>query len=514
MLERMLTVAVFLFFFWPAQAATIFVPDNQPTLQDAINAAVDGDTVIVRPGTYLETVNFGPSGVPKAIKVKSERGPAVTTIDGGQSDHVVSFISGEGLNSVLEGFTVTNGKSGIYCRSSSPSIIKNIITGNKTFFDGGGIVCIYSNANIVGNIISGNEAYYSGGGIDCHSASPSIVHNFISANRAFEYGGGGIYCYASASPIIFDNIITGNVADDYGGGVYCRDGSSPGIINNIIARNKASYIGGGICCREGSSPSITNNKVSENFSDSFGGGIACRDTSSPRISNTTIYRNRASTRGGGIYTYKGSTSLTNTICYDNSSPSGSEIYVESGDPPVSYCNVKGGWPGLGNIDADPLFANPLYGDFHITWNSPCRNSGNDSYVTMLTDFEGDPRIHDGRVDMGADEFYPHLYSFGDVVPGGSFSLRIIGTPSTPAILALGSGVQDPPSSTLYGDLYLQLPLLQTIFLGPIPPEGLRHLTVSVPSSWIPGEEKPMQALCGLLGSPGSVLTNLLVLTVQ
>src|SRR5437762_4550685 len=116
-----------------ARAATINVPAGQPTIQAAINAASDGDTVLVAPGTYRENISF----MGKAITVTSSGGPAVTTINGGARGTVVMFITNEGRNSVLSGFTVTNGNSylnyqnlgildyeggGIYVNSASPTI--------------------------------------------------------------------------------------------------------------------------------------------------------------------------------------------------------------------------------------------------------------------------------------------------------------------------------------------------------------------------------------------------------
>src|SRR5437867_11657103 len=88
-----------------ARAATINVPASQPTIQAAINAASNGDTVLVEPGTYRENINF----MGKAITVPSSGGPAVTTIDGGVARSVVAFTPNEGTNSVLSGLTFTNG---------------------------------------------------------------------------------------------------------------------------------------------------------------------------------------------------------------------------------------------------------------------------------------------------------------------------------------------------------------------------------------------------------------------
>jgi hypothetical protein len=214
---------------------------------------------------------------------------------------------------------------------------------------------------------------------------------------------------------------------------------------------------------------------------------------------------------GGIQScYGGNPPVTNCILWGDFP---NEI---GGSAVVTYSDVEGGWPGEGNIDADPLFADADKEDYHLTWNSPCRNTGDNSvFPTPFTDYEGDPRIAQGTVDMGIDEFYPHLYQVGVVGLFSTFWVKVIGNPGTsPITLAQGSGIQDPPQSTPYGDLYIVLPPVKIFNLGAIPADGILVVSTKKPPGWQLGDSHPFQALVGPLGNPASVLTNLMVLTVE
>ena len=124
-----LIVMVLAFVWLPASASTtIHVPADQPTIQAGINAAVEGDTVMVSPGTYYENINFNG----KAITVRSAVGPAATIIDGQASGVVVTFATAETSASVISGFTIRNaGTAGISVSGASPTITGNVISGNS-----------------------------------------------------------------------------------------------------------------------------------------------------------------------------------------------------------------------------------------------------------------------------------------------------------------------------------------------------------------------------------------------
>ena len=134
------------------------------------------------------------------------------------------------------------------------------------------------------------------------------------------------------------------------------------------------------------------------------------DNSNPVISNCTIQTNQADI-GGGMYNESSSSpTVTNCILWEDN---GGEIVDDNSLPLVTFSDIEGGYPGTGNINEDPLFADAPSGNLHLSAGSPCIDTGdNGAPLLPATDFEGDDRIIDGDgddtaiVDMGADEFKP------------------------------------------------------------------------------------------------------------
>jgi len=166
------------------------------------------------------------------------------------------------------------------------------------------------------------------------------------------------------------------------------------------------------------------------------------------------------------------------------------------------------------IDADPLFADATNNDYHILYGSPCRNMGNNNDVNIsIEDYEGDPRIAEMKVDIGADEFYRHYYLTGDKTPGGSIEGKLVGLPGTePLALIFGSGILEIPVSTMWGPYYLQEPwIIVPLIAMQIPADGILVLPATIPMDPAAPYDLPMQALIGL--NPES-LSNLEVLEVR
>jgi hypothetical protein len=305
-------------------------------------------------------------------------------------------------------------------------------------------------------------------------SNPTVTYCIFSGNSAGGVTGGGGMFNADCSPVVADCVFNGNYAEN-GGGMYNRKAGLI-LINCTFSKNTGSWRGGGMFLCEKSSPTVTN---------------------------TVLWENNA-TKGREIWMgleWPGGKPSTLAIRYSDVKGGKASVYIEQGSTLD--------W-GAGMIDSDPLFVDEVNSDFHLTFNSPCRGSGDNSAVLDLHDFEGDPRIAYGTVDMGADEFHTHLYWTGDAAPGGNVEIKLVGLPGTsPVGLCIGTGVLDPAIPSMWGDWYLQFPIIGPVDLGSITsPEGVLIVPDVIPATPPPPYSLPMQALIG------AELSNLCVLMVE
>jgi predicted outer membrane repeat protein len=233
----------------PALSETRQVPDEYPTIQAAIDAALDGDVVLIAPGAYSGDGNRDIDFKGKAITVRSQEGPETCTIDcqgwfyyDWQGHHFYEnyhrgfyFQSGEDANSVLQGFTITNGcvtddGGAIYCYYSSPRIVECIVVNNTARNQGGGIAASFSDVKITGCIITNNIA----------SSYPWNWYDLTGA-----HSGGGMAISGSHS-MVTNCLITGNRASTRGGGIFCE--GDPVLANCTICENRTGKYscGGGV----------------------------------------------------------------------------------------------------------------------------------------------------------------------------------------------------------------------------------------------------------------------------
>jgi parallel beta-helix repeat protein len=276
------------------------------TIQAGIDAAANGDLVVVRSGVYSGPGNIGLDYSGKSITVESESGMATTVIDCDGVDRAVHFHSGEGNDSVFRGFTVTGGSArfggAIFCQNASPTVSDCQLADCTAFNAGGAICCTLSSAAFEQVSISncGTSPFGDGGGMALGDSNPELIEVAIDGCTAF-HGGGGLYCSAS-SPVLERCVITGNTAHNNGGGIHLTDGSSPTIRDCTISDNISDDDGGGIYCHNDSSPQVLSCRISGNPAGRYGGGLFCDQRSAPLVRGNTFAGNTAF-GGGGIYCY-------------------------------------------------------------------------------------------------------------------------------------------------------------------------------------------------------------------
>lgn len=311
----------------PALARVINVPSEASTIQEAVDSASEGDTVLVAPGVYEDfrtRLVQGPGKdveltanvfLDKAVVLKSQGGAGVTTIQGAGFGPVIvcSMVHG----AVLEGFTISGG-----------DVDETVLDG------GGGIYCDFAEILILDNVIERNSGPF-GGGIGCFSATMSEIRGNVIRDNRGDYFGGAVALLDASRSTIGMNVIANNEAAVYGGGVFLSTQCSATMENNTIVGN-SSIGGSALFCRDGAVVAFVGNIAAFGtgnaavFCDTLGTAAACAVSAS---------------------------------CND------------------FWGNEGGGYGGCqsgpGDIDADPLFCSYSAGDYSICVFSPSSGTGDD-----------------------------------------------------------------------------------------------------------------------------------------
>jgi hypothetical protein len=381
-----------------------FCVSNSEELQNALAEARnngEADTIKVVQETYADdfVVNMEASEAGLSLTLLAgytdgcanrQVDPANTVLDGGNT-HGVLYVDGSG-DVTMEGFTVQNGHDSRQGAGVSIGVggdinlSNNVIKDNVTVFgEGGGAWLRGRNVTLIGNVITGNSTVGSGGGahVESHSESGesgnvTITNNLIVANKS-GHQGGGLYGFVRADDtghavnvILTNNTIFGNMANE-GGGIYVLrwKGCVIDVFSNIIWGNSAVQ-----------GPDILMNwawGTASGYNNDYSGLLGSWTNSDKNINSAPLF-------------------LASGHWDDNSTPE---------DDSDDF------WVGVG-------------GDYRLTLNSPCIDTGSDSAPGLpLIDFEGDARILDGNndgsaaVDIGADEYNSSVIdSDGDGVPDG------------------------------------------------------------------------------------------------
>jgi hypothetical protein len=340
MKKIILALLLFTAFAGYSHAVIINVPGQHSTIQAAINASSNGDTVLVEPGTYMENIIFRGKKIVLTSRfyINNDFSYITSTIINGStpshpdSASVVRMHNGEDSTTVLQGFTITGGKGTKWQDEQ----------GAGRYTEGGGILTALCHPIIQFNIIENNECVDAPGGIA-------------------STGGGGIR-YGNGRTKILNNIIRNNRAM-YGGGIVGNHGT--GIIaNNVIYNNhefqavagKPCYGGGGVWLNgAGESSILINNTIVNNSaSGPASGGV-----------------------GGGVYVRFVTVDVRNNLLWGNTQRLGSQLRVSGAGGEIAYNNVEGGYPGPGNINIQPLFDSTNY---YLQASSPCIDKGDSSII--------------------------------------------------------------------------------------------------------------------------------------
>lgn len=343
---------------------------------------------------------------------------------------------------------------GMYNFNSSPILTNVTFSENTANNNGGGISNSGSSSPTLANVsFTDNEANGGGGGIRNTASSAPTLNGVEFSGNAARYGG-GIYNIDS-SPVLSNTTFSHNVAIDLGGGIYNED-SSP-LLANVAFTENTSGNGGGISNTGNSSPILTNVAFTANTATG-GGGIINLDGSFPRLINATFIGNEATQFGGGILNSGDSSlALTNVSMNGNTAAFGGGLFNIDSDSAVLLDNsiiwgntatndgneiwndfdstvgllyslykddpgdiVEGGeFTVVGNsLTEDPLFVDAPNGNLYLQAGSPAINGGDPGTDLDIfpTDSQGNPidlngnlRVQDDRIDMGAFEFENNQY---------------------------------------------------------------------------------------------------------
>lgn len=389
------------------------IVDPLCSIQRAIELSHSESEIVVMPGTYNELIDF----LGKAIQLHSSDGADVTTIDGtGLNGSVVTCVSGEGQDTIFEGFTITGGVGtlvdigrlggGMFIYESGPTVIGCIFRGN-TADAGSGLYNYFCNmTKITHCTFDGNHAAITGGGMYNFQCSPTVADCLFTHNSAENAGGGmrnnnseanlrhctfsnnsaqsggGMANLGSTSPIVTHCTFNGNIASSTGGGMINSSGSSPTISNSEFIRNISTSQGGGMY-NASASAIISGCKFYGNTTGSIGGGIytdfgghamvknsvfsgntaqigggMSGYQSYQTVTNCTFSLNVADIRSGAIENSFGDTSVTHCILWDNTPDAFG--HIDGSSSIITYSDILGGVPfgirnGGGNIDLGPMF---------------------------------------------------------------------------------------------------------------------------------------------------------------
>ena len=427
-----------------AVAEDIFVPADYATIQAAIDAAVEGDVVLVATGEYVENLDF----LGKAIELRSEDGAETTTIDGsgitGDPDNgsVVRFITGEGVGSILDGFTITGGTGnvdgwggGILCVNTAP-IIRNCIITDNTGSNGGGLYFEEESTATVENcLITDNVSLGLGGGVGGCESSPTLIDCHIEGNICEGLGGAGIGVHIHTGEMLISGCA---IIDNHNTSLGFNDGSAGWFLHAFLTVEDTIVLGNTgdrstFYFWDHESTSFTNCRIEGNVSNDqifrvetsgdltvdrclIADNVGAVFSSDSPDTSFTLQRSTVANNDGLVFddvcdspACASSYTVHESILWGNTG----SIETPASTLEITYSCVEGGFTGTGNIEDDPLFQTSSMIPYHLSSGSPCIDGGDPASA-----LEADG----STADVGMFSFMELDFRRGDVDGDGAVSV--------------------------------------------------------------------------------------------
>ena len=507
------------------------------SVQDALDAASDGDRILIAKGTYRESLSST-----KDLELIGLAGYARTILEAGQPQETTLSLSG-GKRTTLRELTIQGGGlTGISVRSSGATLLveRCLVQDNTNDADGargGGIAATNASVTIRDSTIRGNSldprptAVFPigfGAGVYVQGGSLLIERSLIEDNHNLgreEILGGGLYVAGVTSAVVRDSRITGNSANPplpgQGGGIYAG-GVDLLIERSVIAANEA-YAGGGLYTDAPASLSEVELTDNVSFTNSLGSAVYARFGRIQMHGCTVV----GSTSERLVHLQNGAVLQASNSLYWRFSGAAAPIggsFASLAGSEVSHSNVLFGWTGTGtdNLDTAPTFVDASAGDYRLAPTSPLIDAGDPGFTSAGTDVAGNGRLLDGdldrsaRVDIGAHEFsHLELTVGGLATPGGVLDFDLEGTGSLlGGILAFSTSPTPGVLLPRFGPLFFDPALpFGTRAFGPLP----ATFSATIPPSLPLGTDLVFQAIGfdgGASGMRAGNLSNAVAATLR
>ncbi|MCH2134094.1 MAG: right-handed parallel beta-helix repeat-containing protein [Phycisphaerales bacterium] len=337
-------------------AAIIEVPTDYPTIQEAVDAAVNGDDILVLPGTYTSGGPYVVDMLGKEVTLRSTNGPSFTFIDGFGKVAGINCSSGETNLTVIDGFTIRNcfnNKGGCMRISggSSPTVqdcafLTGVatLTGGAVWCSGSGSNPLFTNCQFNFNEATGSTG--TGGAVSLESGcQPTFITCTIEGNTS-RRAGGGVYS-AQANPIFDDCTVSNNESlQSSGGGLYIRECEDFTVQGCTVSNNLTSTGSGAGMVVRSAQGNINATTIAANSSLTVGGGLMIDgspplDPWFPTVTECTISANDSAATGGGIYITQAGGNFINNIISNNIATDGGgvEIVGDNANPSFIDCSI-------------------------------------------------------------------------------------------------------------------------------------------------------------------------------